>query len=90
VWERAVVPNKPVSPEPLRDGLIALIMSAMLGTGLAFLLEFLDDSWRTPAEAEQVSGVPTFGAIPQFVVLDGASSGANKVVQDHKKGKEEQ
>ncbi len=90
VWERAAVPNEPVSPEPLRDGLIALMVSAMLGIGLAFLLEFLDDSWRSPAEAERVSGVPTFGVIPQFMVLDGASGGATEVVQDHNRGKERQ
>jgi capsular polysaccharide biosynthesis protein len=88
VWERAGVPGEPISPRPLRNGLIALMISAVLGTGLAFLLEFLDDSWRSPAEAEQVSGVPTFGAIPQFVVLDRASRGANEVVQDHSTGKE--
>jgi receptor protein-tyrosine kinase len=38
----------------------------MLGTGLAFLLEYLDDSWSSPEEMEQVSGTPTLGIIPGF------------------------
>jgi hypothetical protein len=38
----------------------------MLGIGLAFLLEHMDDRWRSPEEVEQVSGVPTFGIIPEF------------------------
>lgn len=71
VWERAVTPEEPVSPDLLRNGLLALLLGLMLGTGLAFLLEYLDDSWRSPEEAERVSGVPTFGMIPEFDIPKG-------------------
>ncbi len=66
VWEPAAVPDSPASPNPLRDGLLALVLGGMLGVGLAFLLEQLDDRWRSPEELERVSGVPTFGVIPEF------------------------
>jgi capsular polysaccharide biosynthesis protein len=66
VWEPAGPAGAPISPQPLRNGLLALMIGAILGTGLAFLLEFIDDSWRSPTEAEQVSGVPTFGVIPRL------------------------
>jgi capsular polysaccharide biosynthesis protein len=66
VWEYATVPGAPVSPDPLRNGLVALGLGLMLGVGLAFLLEYLDDSWRSPEEVALVSGVPTFGTIPRF------------------------
>jgi capsular polysaccharide biosynthesis protein len=66
VWEYAEVPEEPVGPNPLRDGLLALGLGLMLGIGLAFLLEYLDDSWRSPEEVEQALGVPSFGVIPQF------------------------
>jgi len=66
VWERAVVPGEPVSPNPVRNGLLALALGLVLGIGLAFLLEYLDDSWNSPEEMEQVSGAPTFGIIPGF------------------------
>jgi hypothetical protein len=36
-----------------------------LGVGLAFLLEYLDDGWRSPEEVEQISGVPTYALIPR-------------------------
>jgi len=68
VWERAAVPESPVSPNPVRNGLLALGLGLMLGTGLAFLLEHLDDSWRSPEEVERVSGIPALGVIPQFEV----------------------
>jgi len=66
VWERAQLPDEPVSPQPLRNAAIALVLGLMLGTGAAFLVEHLDDRWRSPEDAEQVSGVPTFGVVRQF------------------------
>ena len=36
VWERAPIPEKPVSPNPLRDGLLALVSGLLICAGLAF------------------------------------------------------
>jgi capsular exopolysaccharide synthesis family protein len=66
VWEPAVVPDEPVSPDPVRNGLLALALGLMLGVALAFLLEYFDDSWRSPEEVEQISRVPTYGIIPSI------------------------
>lgn len=66
VWERAAVPEDPVSPNLLLNLLVALVVGLMLGVALAFVMEQLDDSWRSPEEAERVSGVPTYGFIPRF------------------------
>lgn len=65
----AITPEEPASPEPLRNGLLALVLGTVVGTGLAFLLERLDDSWRSAEEVELISGVPTFGVIPEFRLL---------------------
>src|SRR5215207_3508429 len=48
VWEEAGVPGSPVSPDPKRNILLALVLGVMLGVGLAFLLEHLDDDWKSP------------------------------------------
>jgi capsular polysaccharide biosynthesis protein len=72
VWEHAAVPRAPVSPDPVRNGVLALALGLMLGAGLAFLLEYLDDQWRSPGEVEQVSGVPTLGIVPEFKVAKSA------------------
>jgi capsular polysaccharide biosynthesis protein len=66
VWEWATTPQAPVSPKPLLNGLLALVVGGMVGLGLAFLLEHLDDRWRSPQEAEQTFGVPALGVIPSF------------------------
>jgi capsular polysaccharide biosynthesis protein len=68
VWEYAAVPRAQISPDPVRNGLLALGLGLMLGVGLAFVLEFLDDHWRSPGEVEQVTGVPTLGIIREFKV----------------------
>ena len=66
VWEPATVPVKPVSPNLEINVGLALAVGLMLGIGLALVLEYLDDRWSSPEEAEQISGVPTFGVVPEF------------------------
>lgn len=77
VWERAQAPDGSVSPNPARNGLLALLLGLIIGMGLAFLIEYLDPSWRSPEEAEQISGVPTFGIIPEFEVSTGKQKGGS-------------
>ena len=68
VYEKAEIPESPASPQPLRNGLLAGAFGLMLGIGLALLMEYLDYSWRSPEEVEQISGVPTFATIPDFSI----------------------
>jgi capsular polysaccharide biosynthesis protein len=68
VWEPATLPETPISPDPIRNGIIALVGGSLLGVVLAFLLEYVRDSWNSRDEVEEVSGVPTLGAVPKFRV----------------------
>jgi capsular polysaccharide biosynthesis protein len=68
VWEPATLPETPVSPDPIRNGIIALVLGCLLGVLLAFLLEYVSGSWNSRDEVEAVSGVPTLGAVPKFRV----------------------
>jgi succinoglycan biosynthesis transport protein ExoP len=61
----AAVPTSPVEPQPVRTGVVALAFGLVMGLGLAFLREFLDDSVKTKDDFERVaSGVPVLGLIP--------------------------
>jgi capsular polysaccharide biosynthesis protein len=63
----AGVPPVPEDPDLLRNGFGALVIGLMLGIGLAFLLEYIYlRGLHSPEKLEQVSGVPTFGTIPDF------------------------
>jgi len=61
----ARVPTTPVSPRPFRSGLLALAVGLVVGTGAAFLQEYLDDSVKTRNELGRLAGGrPVLGVIP--------------------------
>jgi capsular polysaccharide biosynthesis protein len=68
VWEPATLPETPVSPDPIRNGIIALVLGSVLGIVSAFLLDYVSNSWNSRDEVEEVSGVPTLGVVPKFRV----------------------
>jgi succinoglycan biosynthesis transport protein ExoP len=43
----AQVPTSPVKPQPIRDAALAGVLGLLLGVGLAFLAEYLDDKIHT-------------------------------------------
>src|SRR5919112_2876249 len=68
VWEPANLPETPVSPDPIRNGIIGLMLGSLLGLVLAFLLEHVSDRWKSRDELEEDFGVPTLGVVPKFRV----------------------
>jgi len=61
----AVTPGTPVEPNTSRNGVLALALGLLLGVGLAFLRDYLDDSIRTKEDLERASGgLPVIGLIP--------------------------
>ena len=75
VWERAALPKGPVSPDFMINIVVALLMGVLIGAGLAFLLEYLDDSWRSPEEVEEFTGLPVYGMIPSIHPSTGKKGG---------------
>jgi capsular exopolysaccharide synthesis family protein len=88
IWEPAVVPDEPASPNLLRNGLLALVLGLVTGVGLAFLAEYLDDSWRSPEEVEQISGVHTYGVIPTIEFSNGKRRDATRVARSRQESGE--
>jgi non-specific protein-tyrosine kinase len=66
VLELAVPPSKPISPDHVRNGASGLGLGLMLGVGLAFLRERLDDRFRTRREVEAALAVPVLATINKF------------------------
>ncbi|MCS7222335.1 MAG: polysaccharide biosynthesis tyrosine autokinase [Anaerolineae bacterium] len=66
VSEPADVPIYPVRPRTLLNTLLAAIMGAILASGSVFLIEYLDDTIKTPEEVLRVLNLPTLGAIARF------------------------
>jgi len=66
IVEDAIVPNVPVRPRPLLNIALALVVGVMLGAGLAFFLEYFDNTIKTPEEVERYLGLTTLGVVPLF------------------------
>jgi len=57
-------PGGPVGPNRNRNILIAFLISLSAGIGLAFLLDYLDDSVRNSDDIGRYLGLPTLALIP--------------------------
>jgi capsular exopolysaccharide synthesis family protein len=65
VISEAGVPVSPVSPKPIRNGVAALGLGLVLGVGLAFAREYLDDTVRNEDDLVRSSGLTVVGRIPR-------------------------
>lgn len=62
--EAELSPNpSPVAPNPVLNIAIAIVLGAMIGIGLAFLLEYLDNSITTEDDIDKHLGLPVLGVI---------------------------
>jgi succinoglycan biosynthesis transport protein ExoP len=64
ISQHAEKPVAPVGPNRNRNILIAFLMSLAAGIGLAFMLDYLDDSVRTSDDIGRYLGLPTLALIP--------------------------
>jgi capsular exopolysaccharide synthesis family protein len=80
VIDRAEVPMDSDKPNKRLNMLVALFLGLAGGIGLAFLLEYLDNTVRRPEDVENLLGLPAIGVIP----LDhGRSSRKKARLGDH-------
>ncbi|MDP4551654.1 Wzz/FepE/Etk N-terminal domain-containing protein [Alkalihalobacillus macyae] len=65
----------PVNPNPVLNMAIALVVGLMVGVGLAFLLEYLDNTIKNEEDIEKVLGLPVLGTI---AVIEDKEAGISK------------
>jgi capsular exopolysaccharide synthesis family protein len=71
VIDRAEVPGYPVRPRKQRNILLAMVVGLFFGIGMAFLLEYLDNTIKLPEEVTDFLRVPYLGPVPAFP-MDGS------------------
>jgi len=64
IIDAARVPTFPSEPNIPRNLSFALVLGVISGVGLAFLLENMDNTVRTPEQAQAFSALPSLGMIP--------------------------
>lgn len=65
VVDPADIPQRPSSPRLLVNLIIALFAGLVVGAGLAFALEQIDEAIADPVEVERRLGLPLLGAVPK-------------------------
>lgn len=64
VTTKAIVPSSPIGPNRNRNIIVAFLISLAAGIGLAFLLDYLDDSVKSSDDIGRHLRLPTLALIP--------------------------
>ncbi|HXH00942.1 MAG TPA: polysaccharide biosynthesis tyrosine autokinase [Xanthomonadaceae bacterium] len=66
IVDRAQVPGGPFKPSLSRNLAFGLLVGLILGVLVAFVMEYLDDTLKTPADIEQRLNMAVLGIIPKL------------------------
>ena len=64
VLESVELPKDPVAPNKKMNVAIAFILGMMVGFGIVFLLEYLDNTYKNKEKLEKDLDIPVLGVIP--------------------------
>ena len=67
IIDSAEVPRNPIKPKKRLNLMLAVVVGLFLGVGLAFFLEYLDNTIKLPDDVKEHLKIPYLGPIPAFV-----------------------
>jgi len=65
IIEQAYPPIEPLEHGKMNALVLALVMSIFLGIILAFIFDYMDQTFRSPEDMERFLGIPYLGSIPK-------------------------
>ena len=87
VVDRGEVPYEIYRPRRALNLALGLVIGLMLGVGMAFVIEYLDNTLKTPDQVEAFLAIPSLGVIPRIAkntetaVNEELLSGASEVTE---------
>lgn len=83
IVDLAEIPKSPVKPKKAQNLLLGLIVGLALGVGLAFFLEYLDNTIKVPDDIKNILKLPYLGPVPAIAAAEGgAENGARNPADD--------
>ena len=76
IVDPAVTPAGPFKPNLALNLQVAAVLGLLLGIGLAFFLDYLDDTMQHPEEMERVAHLPVLGVVPLVKLRRGQAATA--------------
>lgn len=73
--------QSPIKPQPMLNIAIAMVVGLMAGVGLAFLLEYMDNTVKSAQDIEKNLGMPVLGVIS---VIDENQMAARKQAREQR------
>lgn len=77
----ASVDSRPVSPQPMKITILAMLASAILACLIAFAIDLFDNKLRTASQIRRLFGLPTFGMLPTIEDSFGSKIEESPVLQ---------
>lgn len=68
VIETVALPENPVSPNKKMNIAIAFLLGLMISVGIVFLLEYMDNTYKSKEQLEKDLDIPVLGVIPHLEV----------------------
>jgi uncharacterized protein involved in exopolysaccharide biosynthesis len=66
IIEAATPPTVPIQPRKTRNVVLSIVAGLVLAFGVAFALEYLDTTVKTPDDVERHLGLSVIGVVPSF------------------------
>ncbi|HOG07334.1 MAG TPA: polysaccharide biosynthesis tyrosine autokinase [Syntrophales bacterium] len=73
IVDLAEIPKSPVKPKKAQNLLLGLIVGLALGVGLAFFLEYLDNTIKVPDDIKNILKLPYLGPVPAIAAAEGGA-----------------
>lgn len=70
IVDKAEIPKSPVRPNKFKNILFALVLGLCGGLGIAFFLEYLDNTFKGPQDIEEKLALPLLGIVPLIKKAD--------------------
>ena len=73
--EKATPPTIPVRPRPIIYTMLAGIVGLVLAIGIVFIIEYVDDTLKTPQDIQQAFDIPVLGYIANMQLISKTTKG---------------